>query len=67
MELPGNDDRAVEAHIGNFFAAVRGREKAIAPLEAGRQAAISGHLATLSFRRNQKMLWDEQSRGYHAA
>jgi predicted dehydrogenase len=67
MALPGNDNHAVEAHIVNFFEAVRGREKVIAPLEAGQRAAISGHLATLSYRRNQKICWDEKSREYHGA
>jgi predicted dehydrogenase len=67
MTLAGNENKAAEAHIVNFLAAVRGREKPIAPLESGRQAAISGHLATLSFRRGQKMLWDEPSRTYRGA
>ena len=66
MALPGNDAKAVEAHIGNFLEAIRGREKAIAPLDAGQRAAISGHMATLSLRRNQKIFWDEATRQYHA-
>jgi predicted dehydrogenase len=66
MNLPGNDNKAVEEHIGNFFEAIRGREKVIAPPDAGQRAAISGHLATLSFRRNQKMFWDENTRQYHS-
>jgi hypothetical protein len=33
----------------------------------GQEAAISGHLATLSFRNNKKILWDEQARKYHFA
>ena len=65
MSLPGNDGRAVEAHIRNFFEAIRGREKVIAPLAAGQSAAISGHLATISLRRNQKIFWDEKARQYH--
>lgn len=66
LALPGNDTKAVEAHIRNFFEAVRGREKVIAPLDAGQRANVSGHLATLSYRRNQKIFWDEQSRRYNA-
>jgi len=62
MALPGNDTKAVEAHIRNFLEAVRGREKVIAPLDAGQRANVSGHLATLSFRRNQKVFWDELAR-----
>ena len=66
IALPGNDTKAVEAHIRNFFEAVRGREKVIAPLDAGQRANISGHLATLSFRLNQKVFWDETTRQYTA-
>ena len=62
MSLPGNDNQAVEGHIRNFLEAVRGREKVIAPLDAGQRANVSGHLATLSFRRNQKVFWDELAR-----
>ncbi len=67
LALPGNDNQAVEEHIVNFFEAVRGREKAIAPLEAGQRAAVSGHIATLSYLKNRKILWDEKTREYHAA
>ena len=66
LSLPGNDGKSVEAHITNFFESVRGREKVIAPLDAGQRAAISGHLATLSFRQNRKMLWDERTRTHRA-
>jgi hypothetical protein len=64
MALPGNDSKAVEAHIRNFLEAVKGREKVIAPLDAGQRANVSGHLATLSFRRNQKVFWDETARAW---
>jgi len=64
MALPGNDTKALEAHIRNFLEAVRGREKAIAPLDAGQQANVSGHLANLSFRRDQKVFWDELARAW---
>jgi predicted dehydrogenase len=66
IALPGNDTKAVEMHIRNFFESVRGREKVIAPLDAGQRANISGHLATLSFRRNQKIFWDEKTRQYRS-
>jgi predicted dehydrogenase len=66
IALPGNDAKAVEEHIHNFLEAVRGREKAIAPLDAGQRANVSGHLATLSFRGGRKIFWDERARQYHA-
>ena len=64
--VPGSDARSVEAHIANFFDAIRGKAKVVAPLEAGQRAAISGHMATLSFRREQKIRWDDKGRKYKA-
>jgi predicted dehydrogenase len=62
--LPRNDNYAVEAHVRNWLAAVRGQERLIAPVEIGQEAAISGHMATLSFRNNKKVIWDNQARKY---
>lgn len=67
IELPGNDNLAVESHIKNWLAAIRGQEKLIAPVQVGQQAAISGHLATLSFRNNKKVLWDDKTQKYRFA
>jgi predicted dehydrogenase len=67
LELPGNDNLAVESHIKNWLAAIRGTEKLIAPPSVGQQAAVSGHLATLSFRNNKKVLWDEKTQKYRFA
>lgn len=64
MYLPRNDNYAVEAHIRNWINAIRGEEKVIAPVEVGQEAAISGHMATLSFRNNKKILWDNEARKY---
>ena len=65
IELPGNDNKAVEAHMRNWIEAIQGKTKVIAPVEIGQQAAISGHMATLSFRNNKKIIWDDRSRKYH--
>jgi predicted dehydrogenase len=65
IELPGNDNRAVEAHMKNWIQAIRGEAKVIAPPEIGQQAAISGHMATLSFRAQKKVVWNDQTRKYH--
>ena len=62
MAIPGNDNKAVESHIGNFLDAVRGHGEVVAPLDGAQRANISGHLATLSFRGNRKMFWDEKTR-----
>src|SRR5437773_540458 len=50
VELPGNDNKAVEAHLKNWVDAMQGKAKVIAPPVVGQQAAISGHMATLSLR-----------------
>lgn len=65
MTLPGNDNRAVEAHITNFLDAVRGKGQVIAPPTVGQQAAISGHMATLSFKAGKKIIWDDATAKYH--
>jgi predicted dehydrogenase len=46
-------------HFRNFIQSVLGKEKVIAPPPVGQQAAISGHMATLSFKNQKKVLWDE--------
>ena len=63
--LPGNDNKAVEAHITNFLDAVRGKGQVIAPPTVGQQAAISGHMATLSFKAGKKIIWDDAASKYH--
>jgi predicted dehydrogenase len=65
IALPGNDAKAVQAHVRNFIEAVQGRAKAIAPVEVGQQAAIGGHMATLSFVHGRKILWDDLAQKYH--
>lgn len=64
LYLPNNDHPAVEAHIRNWIRAIRGEEKVIAPVEIGQQAAISGHMATLSFKNEKKIVWDDGTRKY---
>ncbi|MGH9667095.1 MAG: Gfo/Idh/MocA family protein, partial [Bryobacteraceae bacterium] len=65
LDLPGNDNKAVEAHVRNFIEAILGKAKIVAPVEIGQQAAISGHLATLSYRNNKKIYWDADKEKYH--
>jgi predicted dehydrogenase len=67
VELFGNDNKAVEAHIRNWIEGIQGKAKVIAPTRVGQEAAISGHMATLSLRNNKKIIWDNQSRKYHFA
>ena len=51
-------------HFRNWVEAIRGNEQVIASPEVGQQAAISGHMATLSFKNNRKILWDEHGEKY---
>ena len=52
-------------HFRNFIMAVLGKEKVIAPPTVGQQAAISGHMATLSFKNQKKVVWDDPASNYH--
>jgi predicted dehydrogenase len=54
-------------HFKNFLESVKGKEKPIAPPTVGQQAAISGHMATVSYKSQKKVLWDDQSNKYHFA
>ena len=67
LELPGNDNLAVESHMRNFLRSALGLEKPIAPVEVGQQAAISGHMATLSLRNKKMALWDDKTRKHRFA
>jgi predicted dehydrogenase len=49
----------VNNHFRNFIQAILGNEKVIAPPTVGQQAAISGHMATLSFRNQKRVSWDD--------
>jgi predicted dehydrogenase len=57
----------VQGHFKNFIAAIQGKEKVIAPPTVGQQAAISGHMATLSYKNQKKVIWDESANKYHFA
>jgi predicted dehydrogenase len=59
LDLEGNDNKAVQSHMRNWMAGVVGKEQVIAPARMGQQAAIGGHLATLSFKNQKKVLWDD--------
>lgn len=59
-----NEADGANNHFRNFILSVQGKEKPIAPPPVGQQAAISGHLATLSFKNNKKVLWDDKNNKY---
>ncbi|MGH9613211.1 MAG: type II toxin-antitoxin system RelE family toxin, partial [Bryobacteraceae bacterium] len=43
---------------------IDGKAKIVAPTRTGQEAAISGHLATLSFRHKKMIQWYEETRTY---
>lgn len=59
-DLHQEDDGTAD-HMRNFVEAVQGKGKAIAPARAGQIAAIPGHLATMSYKKGKKVLWDEKT------
>ena len=56
-------------HFKNFIEAIRANDKnmVIAPPTVGQLAAITGHMATLSFKNQKKVVWDEGAKKYHFA
>ena len=54
-------------HFRNFIQSILGKEQPIAPPPVGQQAAISGHMATLSFKNQKKVVWDESANKYRFA
>lgn len=62
MYLPRNDNYAVEDHIRNWLEAVRGTAELRAPVTIGQEAAISGHMATQSYKAGEKVTWDDNAR-----
>ena len=64
IDLPGNDNKAVEAHIKNLLDAIDGKAQLTTPPKMGQQAAIGGHLATMSYKMGKKILWDEKTQKY---
>ena len=64
MEAYKEPDGAIN-HFRNFIDAIRGTAQVVAPPPVGQQAAISGHMATLSFKHQKKIVWDDQAEKYH--
>jgi len=46
-------------HFKNFIQSILGKEQPIAPPPVGQQAAIGGHMATLSYKNQKKVTWDD--------
>jgi predicted dehydrogenase len=67
VTIPFNDDLAVEAHLRNLLNSIQGKEKLIAPVQAGYEAAITGLLSTVSVKSGRKVKWDNAADKYTLA
>ena len=54
----------VQSHFKNFIASIKGTEKPIAPPPVGQEAAIGGHLATLAYKNQKRVVWDATEKKY---
>jgi len=52
-------------HLRNFVDAVLGNTELNCPAIVGHQAAVTGHLATMSYRNQKAAFWDEEQGRYH--
>jgi predicted dehydrogenase len=62
-----NESDGAINHFRNFIQSVLGKELPIAPPPVGQEAAISGHMATISFKNQKKVIWDDAANKYHFA
>lgn len=67
ITIPRNDNLAVEAHIRNFLNSIAGKEKPLAPVQAGFEAVVAGLLSVVSYRQGKKVLWDAKTDKYSFA
>lgn len=67
IDMPGNDNKAVEAHLRNLLDSIAGKAQLTTPPKMGQQAAIGGHLATMSMKTGKKVLWEEKTQKYRFA
>jgi predicted dehydrogenase len=52
-------------HFRNYIQSILGNETPIAPPAVGQQAAITGHMATLAYKHEKKIVWDDAASKYH--
>jgi hypothetical protein len=62
----GQGNPTVE-HMRNFIDAIKSNAPLACDAQIGHEAAITGHLATLSYRNEQKVFWDQEQGRYHFA
>jgi predicted dehydrogenase len=60
----GQGNPTVE-HMRNFIDAIKGDAELACDAQIGHEAAVTGHLATLSYRNDKKVFWDQEQGRYH--
>jgi predicted dehydrogenase len=53
------------AHLKNFIDAIKGTAELNCPAQTGHEAAVTGHLATMSYRKDKKVFWDQENQRYY--
>lgn len=52
-------------HLKNFIDAIRDNVPLNCNAQTGHEAAVTGHLATMSYREGKKVFWDHDNQRYH--
>ena len=60
-----NEGNATDDHIKNFIDAIAHGAELNCPAQLGHEAAVTGHLATMSLRKNKKVYWNQAAGTYH--
>ena len=60
-----NESNATNDHIKNFIDAIAHGAELNCPAQLGHEAAVTGHLATMSLRKNKKVYWNQAQGTYH--
>ena len=60
-----NESNSTNDHIKNFIDAIAHGAELNCPAQLGHEAAVTGHLATMSLRKNKKVYWNQAEGTYH--
>ncbi len=60
-----NESNSTNDHLKNFIDAIAHGAELNCPAQLGHEAAVTGHLATMSLRSNKKVYWNQAEGSYH--
>ena len=60
-----NESNSTNDHLKNFVDAIVHGKELNCPAQLGHEAAVTGHLATMSLRSNKKVYWNQREGTYH--